>query len=131
MEYYRTKDILHVMRLLDHKNINNTLVYTQLVNSENDDYNSAIAKSIEEAQKLVETGFEYVCNFNDSSDSSENANDRYKLFSKTLRGLFVAGVVGFEPTTTNLGGWCSVRTELHAHPLKFRQEYCVILAEKS
>ena len=97
MEYYRIKDILHVMRLLDHKNINNTLVYTQLVNSENDDYNSAIAKSIEEAQKLVETGFEYVCNFNDSSDSSENANDRYKLFSKTLRGLFVAGVVGFEP----------------------------------
>ena len=24
----------------------------------------------------------------------------------------VAGGVGFEPTTTNLGGWCSVRTEL-------------------
>ena len=25
-----------------------------------------------------------------------------------------AGVVGFEPTTPNLGGWCSVRAELHA-----------------
>ena len=32
----------------------------------------------------------------------------------TLHGLFVAGGVGFEPTTTNLGGWCSVRTELPA-----------------
>ena len=26
----------------------------------------------------------------------------------------MAGGVGFEPTTTNLGGWCSVRTELPA-----------------
>ena len=31
MEYHRTKDIIHVMRLLGHKNIKNTLVYTQLV----------------------------------------------------------------------------------------------------
>ena len=28
MEYHKTKDILHVMRLLGHKNIKNTLVYT-------------------------------------------------------------------------------------------------------
>ena len=25
----------------------------------------------------------------------------------------VAGGVGFEPTTTNLGGWCSIQTEPH------------------
>jgi integrase len=31
MEYYKTKDILHVMRLLGHKNIKNTLIYTQLI----------------------------------------------------------------------------------------------------
>lgn len=34
MEYYKTKDILHVMRLLGHKNIKNTLIYTQLAKFE-------------------------------------------------------------------------------------------------
>jgi len=63
MEYHRTKDILHVMQLLGHRNIKNTLIYTQLVNFENDDYHSATAKNIEEAQKLIETGFEYVCTY--------------------------------------------------------------------
>jgi hypothetical protein len=27
----------------------------------------------------------------------------------------VAGGEGFEPSTPNLGGWCSIRTELLAH----------------
>ena len=30
-EYHKTKDILHVMRLLGNKSINNTLIYTHLV----------------------------------------------------------------------------------------------------
>ncbi|MGD0977760.1 MAG: methyltransferase domain-containing protein [Candidatus Bathyarchaeia archaeon] len=34
MEYHRTKDILYVMKLLGHKNIANTLIYTQLVEFE-------------------------------------------------------------------------------------------------
>jgi integrase len=34
MEYHRTKDILHVMQLLGHKNIRYTLVYTHLVTFE-------------------------------------------------------------------------------------------------
>jgi hypothetical protein len=29
--------------------------------------------------------------------------------------MSVAGGVGFEPTTPNLGGWCSIRPELLAH----------------
>ena len=61
MEYHRTKDILHVMRLLGHKNINNTLLYTQLINFDEDDYVSKVAWNLEEACKLVEAGFEYVC----------------------------------------------------------------------
>jgi hypothetical protein len=65
MEYAKTKDLLHVMKVLGHKNIQNTLLYTQLVSFENDDYYSATAESVEEAQKLVETGFEYVCTFSD------------------------------------------------------------------
>ena len=65
MEYAVTKDILHVMKLLGHRSIQNTLLYTQLVNFESDQFHSAVAKSIEEAQKLVEAGFEYVCDFNE------------------------------------------------------------------
>ena len=38
VEYHRTKDILHVMRLLGHKNIKNTLVYTHLVDFGGDEY---------------------------------------------------------------------------------------------
>jgi len=62
-EYAKTKDILRVMKMLGHKSIPNTLLYTQLVNFENDEYYSANAKTVEEAQKLIEAGFEYVCNF--------------------------------------------------------------------
>jgi len=65
-EYAKTKDILHVMKMLGHRNIQSTLLYTQLVNFETDDYHSATAKSVEEAQKLVEAGFEYVCDFDET-----------------------------------------------------------------
>jgi len=61
-EYAKTRDILHVMTLLGHRNIKNTLIYTQLVKMEKqDDYYSATAKTATEAKDLVESGFEYVC----------------------------------------------------------------------
>ena len=53
------------MRLLGHKNIANTLIYTQLVEFESDEYCSAVASSVEEAKKLIEAGFEYVCSHKD------------------------------------------------------------------
>lgn len=59
-EYQRTRDILHVMRVLGHRNIKNTLIYTHLVNFENDQYVCKVASNVEEAKKLVEQGFEYV-----------------------------------------------------------------------
>ncbi|MEM1563713.1 MAG: tyrosine-type recombinase/integrase [Candidatus Bathyarchaeia archaeon] len=62
MEYHKTKDILHVMEMLGHRNIKNTLVYTQLINSEGEDeYICKVAKSVEQAAELIEAGFEYVC----------------------------------------------------------------------
>ena len=61
MEYHKTKDILHVMHLLGHKNIKNTLIYTQLVTFENDDYVCKAATSVKEATELIKAGFEYVC----------------------------------------------------------------------
>ncbi|MEM3360659.1 MAG: tyrosine-type recombinase/integrase [Candidatus Bathyarchaeia archaeon] len=72
MEYYKTKDILHVMQLLGHKNIKNTLIYTQLVqNITEDEYICKTAKTLEEAKQLIEAGFEYVCEI-----------DNCKLFKK-------------------------------------------------
>jgi integrase/recombinase XerD len=61
MEYAKTKDILHVMKLLGHRNIQNTLVYTQLVNFESDEYVCKAARKSEDAAQLIEGGFEYVC----------------------------------------------------------------------
>jgi len=61
MEYHRTKDILHVMEVLGHKNIKNTLVYTHLVNFESDEFISKVTKNAEDSCKLVEAGFDYAC----------------------------------------------------------------------
>jgi len=61
MEYNKTKDILYVMQILGHKNIKNTLRYTQLVNFEEDEYVCKAAKTVKQAAELIEAGFEYVC----------------------------------------------------------------------
>jgi integrase len=58
-EYHKTKDILYVMQLLGHKNIQNTLVYTHLVNWESDEIVCKVAKTVNEAQALIESGFDY------------------------------------------------------------------------
>jgi integrase len=72
MLYHRTKDILLVKQQLGHKKIETTLVYTQLVQfSEEDEFHSATAKTVEEAAKLIEQGFEYITEF-----------DTVKLFRK-------------------------------------------------
>jgi len=61
MEYHKTKDILYVMQFLGHKNIKNTLIYTQLVSFENDEYICKAATNVKEATELIEAGFEYIC----------------------------------------------------------------------
>jgi len=65
MEYHRTKDILHVMQLLGHKSIKNTLVYTHLVDFGGDDYVCKVARTVDEAKALVEGGFDYVTDIED------------------------------------------------------------------
>ena len=60
MEYHRTKDILHVMRVLGHKSIRSTLVYIQLVNFDNDEFICKVAGTVQDAKDLVEAGFDYV-----------------------------------------------------------------------
>jgi len=64
MKYHRTKDILHVQRLLGHKNIQNTLIYIDLeakiFGKSSDGFTVRIAHDVGEAAALAEVGFEYV-----------------------------------------------------------------------
>ncbi|MCJ7613800.1 site-specific integrase [Candidatus Bathyarchaeota archaeon] len=61
IEYHKTKDILHIMEMLGHRDIKTTLIYTQIVTFESDEYNSSTAQTTKEAKELVEAGFEYIC----------------------------------------------------------------------
>jgi integrase len=61
MEYHHTKDIVHVQNLLGHRSILNTMRYVRLVNFPNEDeWTCKVAKTVDEAKTLVESGFDYV-----------------------------------------------------------------------
>jgi len=61
MEYHKTKDILHVMQILGHREIKNTLLYTQLVKfGGEDEFICRVARNPDEIQALIEAGFEFV-----------------------------------------------------------------------
>ena len=80
-EYAKTKDLIQIMKILGYKNIQNTLPYTQFITFKNDEFDSATAKTVEDAQKQVEAGFEYVCDFNE-----------VKVFRKCKQTLFKRGL---------------------------------------
>ena len=65
MSYHETKDILHVQQLLGHKKLDSTLIYVNLESAifqtENDNFHVKTATAPEEITKLLEVGFEYVC----------------------------------------------------------------------
>jgi integrase len=63
MEYYKTRDILRVKEVLGHKSLLNTMLYTQLIGFKDEDFKAKVAHSEEEACELIETSFEYVCDF--------------------------------------------------------------------
>lgn len=71
MEYHKTKDILYVQKLLGHKRIESTMLYTQLIDFSEHEYSCKVAETVDEAKKLVEAGFEFVADF-----------EGYKLFRK-------------------------------------------------
>jgi integrase len=60
-EYHKTKDIIHVKTVLGHKNIASTMIYINLENAlyleQNDEFVCKVAKTPDEAIKLIETGF--------------------------------------------------------------------------
>jgi integrase len=62
-EYMKTRDIFHVKYLLGHRDIKSTLIYMHIAQGLRDvseDYTCRIARTVEEALKLIEQGFEYV-----------------------------------------------------------------------
>ena len=68
------------MRLLGHKNIKNTLIYTQLVPFQDDDqFICKVTTNVKEACELIEkTGFRYVTGEYDAMErSSRNPNNQY------------------------------------------------------
>jgi integrase len=71
MLYHRTRDILLAQSTLGHRDLRNTLVYTHLIDNENDDFVCKVARSVDEAKELVESGFDYVTDM-----------DNMKLFRK-------------------------------------------------
>ena len=61
MLYHKTKDLLLVKVKLGHKDLRQTLMYTQLVEAmQNDEYHCKTATNIKEATALIEAGFEFV-----------------------------------------------------------------------
>jgi integrase len=71
MEYHRTKDIVYVQKILGHRSIMNTMRYVRLVDFHEDEFTNKVAKTVKEAQELVESGFDYVCDV-----------EGYKVFRK-------------------------------------------------
>jgi len=64
MLYHQTKDLLFVKEFLGHRRIDNTLKYVQLdkalFDTEKDEFHVKVARTLDEACKLLEAGFDYV-----------------------------------------------------------------------
>ena len=70
-EFLKTRDILHVQRVLGHRSITNTMVYVHIADEvfhdEDDAYVSKAASTKEEAMKLIVLGFEHICSMGDGT----------------------------------------------------------------
>jgi integrase len=60
MTYHKTRDILFTKQQMGHNNIRSTLIYTQLLNLNDDEWTCKTASNITEATQLIEAGFEYI-----------------------------------------------------------------------
>jgi integrase/recombinase XerD len=64
MEYHKTRDILHVKRVLGHKTIECTLIYINIEQAlflrETDEWTHTVVHTIDEETKAIDAGFELV-----------------------------------------------------------------------
>ena len=58
--YAKTRDILFVKQQMGHKKIETTLIYTQLLNLNDDEWTCKVSQNVEQDAQLIENGFEYV-----------------------------------------------------------------------
>jgi integrase len=97
--YSKTRDILLVKQQMGHKKIETTLIYTQLLNTnEEEEYTCKATDNKDEAMKLVENGFQYTLKHQTVICYSENANSP---------PLFL--VINYLPCRS-----CSLRLPMHA-----------------
>ena len=61
MLYKKTNNLVYVKQKMGHKKIDTTLIYVQLLETEDaDNYACEIAENIEQSKRLIEKGFKYV-----------------------------------------------------------------------
>jgi integrase len=58
--YHQTKDVLYTKTKMGWKKLETSLFYLQNIDFGNDEFYSATAKTVDEAVKLIEQGFDYV-----------------------------------------------------------------------
>jgi integrase len=70
MEYHKTKDPFYVKEFLGHRSLDKTALYVRLdkalFSEPSDEFHFATARTVEEAGRLIEVGFEYVCHHEDA-----------------------------------------------------------------
>jgi integrase len=63
-QYHKNPDLMHVQKLLGHRNILATQIYVNLdqaiFGEANDEYHVKVAETVEEATNLIAVGYEYV-----------------------------------------------------------------------
>jgi integrase len=79
MLFAKCNNILVVKQALGHKCLDTTMIYTQLLENIDPDYECQTTDNTDQAKKLVESGFEYVATTPESTIYSENENN--PLFS--------------------------------------------------
>ena len=71
MEYHKTKDIIHVQRILGHRCIQSTMVYINIESAlwlnTQDEWTHKVCNSLEEEGKLINAGFELVRAVNETT----------------------------------------------------------------
>ena len=60
MTYHKTRDLLFTKQQMGHTKVETTLIYTQLLSLDDDEWTCKTAKDLNEATQLIEAGFEYV-----------------------------------------------------------------------
>jgi hypothetical protein len=57
---YTNGNVLTVQKLLGHKNIRNTMKYIGMINFRDDEFEATTATTVEEAKKILSSGFNYI-----------------------------------------------------------------------